>query len=42
MFSPLTTQDLAGGLQILVQRHVDFAVRSGGHMPVVGHASIDA
>ncbi len=40
VFTPLTTDNLAGGVRILVTRDASFAVRSGGHMPVAGHASI--
>ena len=39
VFSPLNAQALAGGLQMLVNRRVNFAIRSGGHMPVAGHNS---
>ncbi|KAL9063653.1 MAG: hypothetical protein Q9161_009354 [Pseudevernia consocians] len=39
VFSPFTPQILASGLQVLVSRGIDFAIRSGGHMPVAGHNS---
>ncbi len=39
VFSPLTPQILASGLQVLVSGGVYFAIRSGGHMPVAGHNS---
>ena len=39
VFSPSNVESLAVGLQVLVNGNVDFAIRSGGHMPVAGHNS---
>ena len=41
VFTPSDSQTLAAGLRIMVSRDIKFAVRSGGHMPVAGHNSID-
>ncbi|MCJ1471109.1 hypothetical protein MMC07_009757 [Pseudocyphellaria aurata] len=36
IFTPENAQDVAGGLEILVQTNSHFAVRSGGHTPIPG------
>ncbi|KAL5384416.1 hypothetical protein PMIN06_011072 [Paraphaeosphaeria minitans] len=41
IFTPFTAKSLARGVAILVERNVTFTARSGGHMPVAGHASLD-
>ncbi|PVH91512.1 FAD-binding domain-containing protein, partial [Periconia macrospinosa] len=41
VFEPLSAANLALGVSELVERNVTFSVRSGGHMPVPGHASLD-
>lgn len=40
LFKPLSPQELAEGLKILVEKKIHFAVRGGGHMPVPGSSSI--
>ena len=42
MFAPLAPENLASGLKYLVDNHAYFTVRSGGHMPVRGHNSIES
>ena len=39
VFTPMTAQDVAGGLAVLVQTNTHFGLRSGGHMPIAGYAS---
>ncbi|KAF2677439.1 FAD-binding domain-containing protein [Lentithecium fluviatile CBS 122367] len=41
VFQPLSAANLALGVSELVKRNVTFTARSGGHMPVVGHGSLD-
>ena len=41
VFTPYSAEDVAGAVKILVATGTQFAVRSGGHMPIAGAASID-
>ncbi|KAF7946730.1 hypothetical protein EAE96_009715 [Botrytis aclada] len=41
VFSPLTSGDLATGVEILARTNTSFAIRSGGHAAVAGIASTD-
>ncbi|KAI9878975.1 MAG: hypothetical protein M1830_010029 [Pleopsidium flavum] len=38
---PFTPENLAGAVEYLAKHNVTFTVRSGGHMPVAGHASLN-
>ena len=41
MFTPLTSADLSTGVKLLVAFNSTFAVRSGGHCPIVGTGNTD-
>ncbi|KAF2677431.1 FAD-binding domain-containing protein, partial [Lentithecium fluviatile CBS 122367] len=40
VFVPSSPQQLADAVALMAQSNVSFSVRSGGHMPVPGHASL--
>ncbi|KAH8900830.1 FAD binding domain protein [Thozetella sp. PMI_491] len=42
IFTPTTADSVARGIQILIQNSCHFAVKSGGHMPVVGANNINS
>ncbi|KAK1633646.1 FAD binding domain-containing protein [Colletotrichum phormii] len=42
IFAPLNAQQLASGLERIVDHQVEFAIRGGGHMPISNASSIGA